>query len=782
MSAATGILTTIAGGGSDTSDGIPATAAKVSGSYIYIDRLGNIYTVSGNGGKLKKIDHLTGLISTVAGAGAPGTASGDGGPATAAVLSWVAGIKMDGANNLYIGDGYTIRKIDNTTGIITTVAGGGTSTVAGVPATAENFRSLTDFSVDAAGNIITYDSISEVVKWIDAPTGTVHFIAGQGRLTGDGVPAQNARIGIFMMYADAASGYLYFTNWDYQVRKFPFMPIVNSGITSPEDSFFVTYNKHCSGPDIDLGTPNYVAGRGVKTYFGDGATDSGAVIPGFISGGIRQISHVYNASGNYLVKHVLYQGAVAQDSVSYTYEYSFCRTLPIRLFYDNNENCIKDTGEHYSIVPRLALVDSNGITIDTLSVTSGLDYDAYCVAGDIYTFRVVSDLSGLNVTCPATGVLTDTISAATVYPDRLFGLACTSAATFDLQVYGLVVAATTSGERGEVYVRNSTCYSSDATVTVNFSPKYILYPDDVTPTPSSYTSTSISWNLTGLSVYDSSPTNLYFLVRNSSAGRLPLGDTVWTGFKVTPISGDANPTNNYLLRLDTIVLSHDPNEMSVSPSGCLGYSTVAYPLQYTIAFCNTGNDTAYNIVVYDTLNDNIDPSSLRIVNASATMNIEHIKSGGFNIVKFSFPNINLLDSSHHGQCTGSVIFNVNTIPNLADGSSIYNEAGIYFDYNPVVMTNQVENTTGCWPESTPQIKNPHTVTIFPNPATNELNIKIQSNEFDSYTITNNLGSVVLSSPISSPTTKLSIKALPAGIYYIRLTGDSRVEVRKFVKM
>lgn len=131
--------------------------------------------------------------------------------------------------------------------------------------------------------------------------------------------------------------------------------------------------------------------------------------------------------------------------------------------------------------------------------------------------------------------------------------------------------------------------------------------------------------------------------------------------------------------------------MDVKPGGNILPGT---NLQYTISFENTGNDTAFNIYIMDTLSDDVNPQSLRVVGASAKMNISKYYDNTIhhNIVRFDFPDINLLDSSHHDQCNGFVVFNIKAKSGLADGTNIPNYGGIFFDFNPVVMTDTVVNT------------------------------------------------------------------------------------------
>ena len=206
-------------------------------------------------------------------------------------------------------------------------------------------------------------------------------------------------------------------------------------------------------------------------------------------------------------------------------------------------------------------------------------------------------------------------------------------------------------------------------------------------------------------------------------------------------------------------------------------------LQYTIQFMNTGNDTAHNIYVMDTLSNNIDLNSLEVVWASAVMNMSVFNDGTHNIAKFDFPHINLLDSSHRDNCTGDVIFNIKTKAPLSMGTAIDNHAGIFFDDNGVVMTNTVENTIaeGC-PTSVAAIHNKKDASIYPNPATNELTIRTEGAQYNTYSIINSIGQVVGQGAINTTITTVNVKMLPAGVYSVLLTNSGGTTVKRFVKM
>ena len=216
-----------------------------------------------------------------------------------------------------------------------------------------------------------------------------------------------------------------------------------------------------------------------------------------------------------------------------------------------------------------------------------------------------------------------------------------------------------------------------------------------------------------------------------------------------------------------------------SPEGTI---TTGTRLQYTIGFENTGNDTAFNISVYDTLSDNVDVKSLKFVAATnyVTTSVTHLN--GQNILKFDFPHINLLNSSHHNLCDGMVVFTINTKTGLPNGTTIFNRAGIYFDDNPVVMTNTVENIIGLPSTQAALAPSLSKVSVYPNPANNEVTISADNTQFSAATFTNVLGQQVLAPTLNAQSTKVNISSLPAGIYYITLSGEGGVKVVEFEKL
>lgn len=171
-----------------------------------------------------------------------------------------------------------------------------------------------------------------------------------------------------------------------------------------------------------------------------------------------------------------------------------------------------------------------------------------------------------------------------------------------------------------------------------------------------------------------------------------LGDTVnFTGI-INPITGDVDTINNIKQYPPLIVGPYDPNIKSVYPSG---YCTPHYidngqRLTYTVQFQNTGTASAINVFVLDTLDSDLDLNSVRVIGNSHPL-ITEVLPG--NVLKFRFDNIMLPDStSDEPGSHGYVIFEVEPLPSLANGTEIKNDVGIYFDFNPPIYTNTVLNT------------------------------------------------------------------------------------------
>jgi sugar lactone lactonase YvrE len=225
LSAEGQIITTVAGGatghGGYWGDGGPATAAELGlFAGLLIDEHGNIYISDGNNQRIRKVDGITGIISTVVGTGIAGY-SGDGLSATLARINGPVCISLDHSGNLYFYDALNnrIRKVNLSTNIISTFAGNGTfgSTGDGGPATAATIDGG-DMAWDTVGNLFL--TSTRKIRKID-PSGIISIFAGNGLsgVTGEGVPATATYIAETRGLAIDSRGNLFLADSSMAVRK-----------------------------------------------------------------------------------------------------------------------------------------------------------------------------------------------------------------------------------------------------------------------------------------------------------------------------------------------------------------------------------------------------------------------------------------------------------------------------------------------------------------------------------------------------------------------------------
>jgi sugar lactone lactonase YvrE len=191
VDAGTGIIRTIAGTGQtgETGDGGPATRAKLTEPRtMALAADGAILFTEPKVNRIRRIDANTGIITTFAGTGRAGY-SGDGGPATRAMLNFNRGVGVDGAGIVWIADSLNqrIRKVD-ANGIITTAAGSGKTCYVsannncgdGGPASQAGFATPRALEFDEAGNLYVADTFNGRIRRIDGFAAPVHHPGGTG--------------------------------------------------------------------------------------------------------------------------------------------------------------------------------------------------------------------------------------------------------------------------------------------------------------------------------------------------------------------------------------------------------------------------------------------------------------------------------------------------------------------------------------------------------------------------------------------------------------------------
>ncbi len=232
-----GEITTVAGIGKFLAEGRLARDAPVGAADVMVDSAGDVYLSESDYGVIRRIG-ADGIIRRHAGIGADYAAGdiGDGGPATDATLVFPKGVAVGPDGHIYIADAFNhrIRRIDRSTGTISTVAGSGpvgsccdgSFAGDGGPALAARFNQPNQVAWDPAGNLYVLDTINHRVRRV-ATDGTVSTVAGTGvsGIEGDGGQATQAQIHV-SANADSGSmkidrqGNIYLTETNHQrIRK-----------------------------------------------------------------------------------------------------------------------------------------------------------------------------------------------------------------------------------------------------------------------------------------------------------------------------------------------------------------------------------------------------------------------------------------------------------------------------------------------------------------------------------------------------------------------------------
>src|SRR4051794_8905836 len=197
------IITTAIGSGEKgfSGDGGPAAEARLNGPFdIAFDRAGNLYFSDTFNHRIRRVDGATGIISTVTGNGEAGF-SGDGGPAIAAALNEPYGVVLDRAGHIYTADRLNrrVRRIDASSGIITTLAGTGEAAYSGdgVKAASAGLAEPNGLAFDPDEmRLYIADVADHRIRVVDLASGIIETFAGTGMAEhgGDGGPAREARI------------------------------------------------------------------------------------------------------------------------------------------------------------------------------------------------------------------------------------------------------------------------------------------------------------------------------------------------------------------------------------------------------------------------------------------------------------------------------------------------------------------------------------------------------------------------------------------------------------
>ncbi|MEO8759427.1 MAG: T9SS type A sorting domain-containing protein [Bacteroidia bacterium] len=481
--------------------------------------------------------------------------------------------------------------------------------------------------------------------------------------------------------------------------------------------------------------------------------------------------------GNYTVTATDAHGC---SGVGYVNILSQCfNIIKGKIYNDANQNCIQDAGEAglpnipVSVVPAYyyGYTDANGdYIIQTPNlVNSVIPYNGY--------------LPYYSPTCPTTGTLSanfttqgDTISNVN------FGYYA-NPNYFDLSIHpGWTTAYPGSQKTYWIMYQNNSATAQN--VLIRFTYDSILQYDSSRVPGIHYPAQhKIEWTFNNVPAgaqwnWQTDP-YAYFTVPAST----PLTYSLNSYFEILPITGDAYPIDNTYSYSEPITGSHDPNEKTVSPAGnILPTDSVLF---YTIHFQNNGNDTAYRVVVVDTLSSFLDPAT--IIPGAASHPYDFTISG-HGVLTWTFNHIMLPDSgTNQTASNGSLNFTVKQKRNNPYGTVIKNTADIYFDYNSAVITNTTVNTITATSSINNFATNNMQMLLYPNPTSSSVSLQYNLKNDDNAVveIRNILGQLVKTITLNNKlkgthTEDINTADFANGIYMIKLISNGIHQTQKLV--
>jgi sugar lactone lactonase YvrE len=625
-----GVIDTVAGDASwiYEGDGVLATAAPIFlPTGLAVDAAGNLYLSDSGNNRVRRVDAETGLISTVAGTGAPGY-NGDGGPATQAMVSTPAGLLLDGAGNLYIADtgNHIIRRVDAFSGKITTVAGTpGTQGYSGDGNVATRARlSLPEgMTFDAAGDLLIADTGNNVVREVNAATGNISTIAGTGTagFNGDGRTATTALLNSPWSVAVAQNGSFYIADLaNNRVR------LVNSS-----------------------GVISSVAGTGIQGFSGDGGNASTALLDEPAAVVLDPAGDLYIAdSGNNRVREVnastgLIATITGTDSEQFAGDDGPANLAslygPYALFFDESGNLFIADMFHN----RVREIDALTVSLQYAAIKVGnvSPSQAFLLAND---GNANMDITAPGLVNAATDPATTT---CTIGADILSASTCNVGADFAPTVIGDPVL-------GSITI-NSNAASTAPVIklsgeVLSITPTTIAVTSSVNPSlvGAAVTFTATVSNggaaLTGTVVFLDGTTQLCSVsVSNSSATCITSGLTLGQHNITASYSGDSNDASSVSPVLVQVVKQSPVLTLTVAPNPAIVTSNVTLTLTATAPTGTpTGAVTFYDgttaliavnlsasgVATYSTTQLSVGPHSLSVQYAGDTSNA----SGQSNVV------------------------------------------------------------------------------------------------------------------------------------------------------
>jgi uncharacterized delta-60 repeat protein/uncharacterized repeat protein (TIGR01451 family) len=263
------------------------------------------------------------------------------------------------------------------------------------------------------------------------------------------------------------------------------------------------------------------------------------------------------------------------------------------------------------------------------------------------------------------------------------------------------------------------------------------------------------------------------------------GTGTWTPDLINDLPlDDADPVVDIYCGI--VTGSYDPNDKRGFPNGISEEHFIAknQDLEYIIRFQNTGTDTAFTVVVRDTLDENF---NIFTVTPGVSSHSYSFRMYGPRVLEWTFANILLPDSTTNEPLSnGFLTFTVKQNPDLAEGTILSNDADIYFDFNEPIITNETEHKISYQINTLLSLEKLKTqksaFKLYPNPSNSTFTIDLNTfSKNVNYKIYSLSGTLLQEKNSYGQKILFDVKNLENGLYIIEVEYDNRIEVLNFVR-
>ena len=267
-----------------------------------------------------------------------------------------------------------------------------------------------------------------------------------------------------------------------------------------------------------------------------------------------------------------------------------------------------------------------------------------------------------------------------------------------------------------------------------------------------------------------------FAVRCDIPQDMSLGEILCANADADAEADDETPESHFDELCIEVTTGFDPNDIQVWPRGEGAKGEIAQDvktLSYMIRFQNTGNDTTFNVVVRDTLPAELDVRRIRFGASSHEYSVDLLNN---HILEFTFADIMLPDSTEDLLGSqGFLKYRIDLVEGLAAGTQLQNRAGIYFDFNEVVLTNYAVTTIAEEATSVEDDMPSAGLLCAPNPASGSVVIEGIPVDVEALSIVDVFGRIVMQFATQGrERVQFSADSLAPGVYIIRTCGRSEV--------